>query len=129
MIHFGTGLALDSLQLALEVLVVEPMLMVIGLNHRTAPLGMRERFWIGDNRRYDVLRQLKCAEGIEEVVAVSNWRRTEFWMWANEPPLAANSATQFLTSAYGLKLSEWQHFYRLIDDAALSHVFRVISGL
>jgi glutamyl-tRNA reductase len=129
MFHFGTGLALDSLQLALEVLVVEPMLMVIGLNHRTAPLAMRERFWIGDNRRYDVLRQLKCAEGIEEVVAVSNWRRTEFWMWANEPTLAANSVTQFLTSAYGLKLSEWQHFYRLIDDAALSHVFRVISGL
>lgn len=103
--------------------------MVIGLNHRTAPLAMRERFWIGENRRYDVLRQLKCAEGIEEVVVLSTWRRTEFWMWASEPTLAANSVTQFLTSAYGLRLSEWQHFYRLIDDAALSHVFRVISGL
>jgi glutamyl-tRNA reductase len=105
------------------------MLMVIGLNHRTAPLAMRERFWIGENRRYDVLRQLKCAEGIEEVVVLSTWRRTESWMWASEPTLAANSVTQFLTSAYGLRLSEWQHFYRLIDDAALSHVFRVISGL
>ncbi len=76
-----------------------------------------------------MLRQLKCAEGIEEVVVLSNWRRTEFWMWANEPTLAANSVTQFLTSGYSLKLSEWQHFYRLIDDAALSHIFRVISGL
>ena len=100
--------------------------MVIGLNHRTAPLAMRERFWIGENRRDDVLRQLKCAEGIEEVVVLSTWRRTEFWMWASEPTLAANSVTQFLTSAYGLRLSEWQHFYRLIDDAALSHVFRVL---
>ena len=36
--------------------------MVIGLNHRTAPLPMRERFWIGENRRYEVLRQLKSAE-------------------------------------------------------------------
>ena len=38
--------------------------MVIGLNHRTAPLAMRERFWISENRRYEVLQQLKSAEGI-----------------------------------------------------------------
>jgi glutamyl-tRNA reductase len=45
--------------------------MVIGLNHRTAPLAMRERFWISENRRYEVLQQLKSAEGIEEVVVLS----------------------------------------------------------
>ena len=45
--------------------------MVIGLNHRTAPLAMRERFWISETRRYDVLQQLSSAEGIEEVVVLS----------------------------------------------------------
>src|SRR5579864_9520052 len=103
--------------------------MVIGLNHRTAPLAMRERFWIGENRRYEVLRQLKSAEGIEEVVVLSTWSRNEFLVWASEPTLAANSVLQFLGSQHGLKLSEWQHFYRLIDEAAVTHIFRVAAGL
>lgn len=36
---------------------------------------------------------------------------------------------QFLSSGYGLKLTEWQHFYRLLDSVALTHLFRVDSGL
>lgn len=103
--------------------------MVVGLNHRTAPLAMRERFWIAEGRRYEVLRQLKRAEGVDEVAVVSTACRTEFFLWAGEPTLAANSLLQFLTSAHGLRLSEWEHFYRLLDDAALSHIFRVASGL
>jgi glutamyl-tRNA reductase len=103
--------------------------MVIGLNHRTAPLAMRERFWIGENRRYEVLRQLKSAEGIEEVIVLSTCCRTEFLVWASEPTLAANSILHFLATEHGLKLTEWEHFYRLLDECALTQVFRVTSGL
>ncbi len=35
----------------------------------------------------------------------------------------------FLTQEYQLKLCEWSHFYRLMDDVALTHIFRVTSGL
>lgn len=108
---------------------MEPTLMVIGLNHRTAPLAMRERFWIGENRRYEVLRQLKTAEGIEEIVVLATCCRTEFLVWASEPTLAANSLLQFLGAENGLKLTEWEHFYRLLDECALAHVFQVASGL
>ena len=108
---------------------MEPTLMVIGLNHRTAPLAMRERFWISENRRYEVLQQLKSAEGIEEVVVLSTCCRTEFQVWASEPTLAANSILHFLGSEHGLKLSEWEHFYRLLDESALIHIFRVTCGL
>jgi len=108
---------------------MEPTLMVVGLNYRTAPLAMRERFWISENRRYEVLRQLKTAEGIEEIVVLSTCCRTEFLLWADEPTLAASSLLQFLGSEQGLKLTEWQHFYRLLDDSAMEHIFRTISGL
>ena len=103
--------------------------MVIGLNHRTAPLAMRERFWISENRRYEVLRQLKSAEGIEEIVVLSTCCRTEFLIWASEPTLAANSLLHFLSVEHGLKLSEWEHFYRRLDECALTHCFRVVCGL
>jgi len=72
---------------------------------------------------------LKSAEGIEEVLVLSTCCRTEFVVWANEPTLASNSLLQFLGSEQGLKLTEWQHFYRLLDDAALTHIFRVTAGL
>jgi glutamyl-tRNA reductase len=108
---------------------LEPTLLVIGLNHRTAPVAMRERFWISENRRYEVLRQLKSAEGIEEVVVLSTRCRTEFWLWASDATLAENSLLHFLSLEQGLKLSEWEHFYRLLDESALSHCFRVVCGL
>lgn len=103
--------------------------MVIGLNHHTAPLAMRERFWINETRRYEVLRELKQAEGIEEVAVLCTRCRTEFLVWASEPTQAANSLLQFLSSDRGLKLTEWQHFYRLLGEAALAHVFRVTAGI
>ena len=103
--------------------------MVVGLNHRTAPMATRERFWVNESRRYEVLRRLKSAEGVEEVVVVSTRCRTEFIVWADDPTLAANSLVNYLSAEHGLKLSEWEHFYRRLDDAALVHIFRLACSL
>jgi len=108
---------------------VEPSLMVVGLNYRTAPVAVREHFWIGENRRYEALVHLSRAEGIEEVIVMATCNRTEFWLWANDVTLAANSVMRLLGAEYGLKLCEWKHFYRLLDEAALLHIFRVASSL
>jgi glutamyl-tRNA reductase len=103
--------------------------MVVGLNYRTAPVAVRERFWISENRRCEALVQLSRAEGIEEVIVMATCNRTEFWLWANDVTLTANSVMRLLGSEYGLKLCEWKHFYRLLDEAALLHIFRVASSL
>src|SRR5271169_2691521 len=103
--------------------------MVVGLNYRTAPVAVREHFWIGESRRYEALVQLSRAEGIEEVIVMATCNRTEFWLWANDVTLAANSVMRMLGAEYGLKLCEWKHFYRLLDEAALLHIFRVASRL
>jgi glutamyl-tRNA reductase len=103
--------------------------MVVGLNYRTAPVAVRERFWIAENRRYEALVQLSRAEGIDEVVVMATCNRTEFWLWTNDVTLAANSVMRLLAAEYGLKLCEWKHFYRLLDEAALLHIFRVASSL
>jgi len=108
---------------------MEPTLMVVGLNYRTAPVEVRERFWISEDRRYQALAQLSRAEGIEEVIVLATCNRTEFLFWVNDVTLAANSVMRLLSSEYGLKLCEWTHFYRLLDEAALLHIFRVASSL
>jgi glutamyl-tRNA reductase len=125
---FGTLAAIPGLS-ALESQLLEPTLMVIGLNHRTAPVAVRERFWISENRRSEALSRLVLAEGVEEIIVLATCNRTEFLVWANDPSLAANSVLRFLSAEYGLKLCEWRHFYRLLDDAALIHIFRVASSL
>jgi glutamyl-tRNA reductase len=103
--------------------------MVVGLNYRTAPMAVRERFWVEEGRRYEALARLSRAEGIDEVIILSTCNRTEFFLWANDVTLAANSVMRLLAAEYGLKLCEWKHFYRLLDESALLHIFRVASCL
>ena len=108
---------------------MEPSLVVIGLNFKTSPVAVRERFWMSELRRYEALHQLVRAEGIDEIVVLATCNRTEFILWTSNPGEAADSVLRFLTSEYGLKMTEWSHFYRLLDDVALTHIFRVAASL
>jgi glutamyl-tRNA reductase len=103
--------------------------MVIGVSYRTAPVAVRERFWIAEGRRCEALMQLSRADGIDEVALLATCNRTEFILWTRDASAASGSALNFLTREYGLKLSEWKHFYRKLDEQALEHIFRVTSSL
>jgi glutamyl-tRNA reductase len=103
--------------------------MVIGVNYRTAPVEVRERFWISESRRYEALVRLSRSEAIEEIGVLATCNRTEFILWTRDASAAANSVLHFLTTEYGLRLCEWKHFYRLVGEPALIHIFQVASGL
>jgi glutamyl-tRNA reductase len=107
---------------------VEPTLVVVGLNHRTAAVEIRERFWMSGCRQAQVLSMLSQGEGIDEVIVFSTCNRTEFVVWG-DATLAVNSILRLLTAEYDLKLQEWNCFYRLLDEQALAHAFRVSCGL
>jgi glutamyl-tRNA reductase len=108
---------------------LEPTLAVIGLNFRTSPVAIRERFWINETRRSNALYHLVRSEGIDEVIVLATCNRTEFILWTSDVPSACDSVLRFLAQEYELKLCEWSHFYRLIDDVALAHIFRVASRM
>ncbi len=108
---------------------MEPTLAIIGLNYRTSPLAVREQFWIAEPDRYEALHRLLRSEGIEEVIVLATCNRTEFILWANDVPTAANSVLRFLNQDYKLRLCDWSHFYRLMDDVAITHLFQVAAGL
>ena len=99
------------------VWALEPTLVVIGVNYRSAPVEVRERFWISESRRYEALVRLARSEAIEEIAVLATSNRTEFILWTRDASAAANSVLNFLTAEYGLRLCEWKHFYRLIGDA------------
>jgi len=103
--------------------------MVIGVNRHSAPVEVRERFCILDDRRRDAVEKLARTDGIDEVMLLSTGERTEFILWTRDASAASGSVLNFLTSEYGLKLCEWKHFYRKLDEVALAHVFVAASGL
>ncbi len=108
---------------------MEPTLVVIGISYRTAALAVRERFWMDEHERTKALAELLRSEGVDEVVVFSSCNRTEFYIWTQNAAEGANSVLRFLTRAYNLKLSDWSNFYRLVGEAALTHIFRVAAAL
>lgn len=108
---------------------MESALMIIGVNYRSAPVEVRERFWISESRRYEALVRLARSEAIEEVAVLATGNRTEFILWTRDASAAANSVLGFLTSEFELRLGEWKYFYRLVGEEALLHLFKVTSSL
>jgi len=108
---------------------LESSLILIGLNHRSASVETREKFWFSEDRTYRALETLVGAAGIEEVVLISTCNRTEFVLWANHCAQAVESVRAFLAERSGLLAEEWPHFYRHMGEAAAEHLFRVTSGL
>ena len=86
---------------------MEPTLAVIGLNYRTSPVAVRERFWIGEPGRYEAFDHLLRSEGVDGAIVLATSNRTEFILWAKDVPAAANSVLRLLPHNYQLKLRDW----------------------
>lgn len=108
---------------------MESTLLIVGVNHRSAPVEVRERFLIPANRTHDALAQLAHADAVDEVLVLSTPERTEFVLWTRDASAASASVLNFLTSEYGLTLYEWKYFYRKLDETALAHLFLFTAGL
>jgi glutamyl-tRNA reductase len=107
----------------------QPTLMVVGLNHKSAPVEIRERFWLAESKRFELLQELVKSPGAEEAVLLCTCNRTEFILWVTDVSGAASAIQALLVRTFGLRLEEWKHFYRLLDAEAIEHVFRVTASL
>jgi len=111
-----------------EGYAVDSSLVIVGLSSRTSPQSVRERFWMDEIARSEATARLARSEGISEALVLVTKARTEFIVWANDPSDAANSILYLLAHRFGLKLCEWEHFYRETDQAAIAHVFSLTCG-
>jgi glutamyl-tRNA reductase len=101
-------------------------LYTIGLNHVTAPLEVREQVTFGADVLGDALRDLTGGRRAREAAIVSTCNRTEVYFRGGEPARVA----QWLEGFHGLPGGALRpHLYTLPQDKAVSHAFRVASGL
>lgn len=103
-------------------------LYVLGLNHRTAPVDIRERVAFPNDRQRPALEDLVRATLAAEAVLVSTCNRTELYLRGSEAvPNRAAIWLQSAPNAVGLDLDPY--LYTLKDEGAARHAFRVAAGL
>lgn len=104
-------------------------LFCLGLNHRTAPVEVREKFAVGTPKLGEAASQLAELAEAHEVVVISTCNRTEFYLAATDAKTALTHLETRLTAKAQLDPSVSKHFYRKIKHDAAHHLCRVVSGL
>ena len=103
-------------------------LFVLGLNHQTAPVELRERVSVSESLQGQALAALMQVPGVEQAVLLSTCNRTEIYSHIapeHEPELA-----RWLAEHHGLSPeSLGSYLYQHQDEQAVRHLFRVASGL
>ena len=100
-------------------------LIVLGINHQTAPVGLRERVAFGSDAMPRALAELRAMPAVREVALLSTCNRTELYALADDT---------------GDALAEWlashpdagdlhAYLYRHQDADAVRHLFRVYTPL
>jgi glutamyl-tRNA reductase len=103
---------------------------LVGANHRTAPLDVRERLFVPAGELAVMLEDLKRVPGVSEGLILSTCNRTELVTCLDDPSGVAGALVEFLSERRGLAAPELErHLYRLRDLEAVRHVFRVASSL
>ena len=104
---------------------------MIGLDHTTAPIEVRERLAYSGERTADFFRAWQECYAETEAVLVSTCNRTELYVATTNGALPATSdLVHFLDSSLPERGGEIPPFFRVRDDAdALEHLFSVASSL
>jgi glutamyl-tRNA reductase len=105
-------------------------LLLVGMNHRTAPVEVRERMNIPETRLGAAVADLAHREGILEALILSTCNRVEAAVSAREEVNAELALRQFLADYHQCDLTPYQpHFYWHRQQEVVHHLFRVASSL
>ena len=101
--------------------------LVVGLNHRTAPIEVREKLAVPKAQLSDALKAMNDAFG--GGVLLSTCNRSEIYAQGADPDID-ESVEEFLTDHFSVSITEIERYlysYRASD--CVHHLFRVASGL
>ncbi len=106
------------------------MIVLVGLNHKTAPLSVREKLFAGCQGESNLLGDLRAIDGVLEIMYLSTCNRVELVAAVEDAPQALNALKYFLAGQGGLTNEEAAVcLYGYQDAEAIRHMFRVTSSL
>jgi glutamyl-tRNA reductase len=105
-------------------------IMVVGLNYKSAPVEIRERFALPESDLGAALERLRASGQVNEAVIVSTCNRTEVYTVVESRKVGEAESRQFLSELSGLPVEQFvAHLYELGEQEAVRHLFRVTAGL
>ena len=102
-------------------------LQILGLNHNTAPVEIREQVVFSGDDIVRALASMTALPGVEEAVLLSTCNRTEFYVITDDD--GRDRLRTWLHDDRNLDPSFGETLFTLDDDAAIRHIFRVACGL
>ncbi|MEW9798258.1 glutamyl-tRNA reductase [Alteromonas sp. CYL-A6] len=103
-------------------------LLALGINHKTAPVALREKVAFTPDSLVEALSSLKALDGVAESVIVSTCNRTEIYV--NTEGDGADDLLTWLSSFHQVMNDEiTQNSYVFSQQDAVRHIMRVASGL
>ncbi len=105
-------------------------IIIMGLNHKTADVALRECLGFSRDETEDALKIFKGSDSINELIILSTCNRMEIIMAAINGDAAVEDAKLFLARTKGLDPSEFEKsLYIFRGNDAVRHIFRVASSL
>lgn len=105
-------------------------LVICGVNHKTAPIDIRERFSIAKDRISDALLFLKDVTNARECLILSTCNRTLICLVYPSIPAKENSPYIFFERYFYPVVSNLDNYlFFLENEEAVRHIFRIASGL
>ncbi|MBF0623312.1 MAG: glutamyl-tRNA reductase [Magnetococcales bacterium] len=103
---------------------------VVGLNHRSAPVAMRERLALTEERIPEHLAALLALPEVTEGVLISTCNRVEAYLATPDSQAAAAAVSVWLARHHGLEPEALApHLYHHTETQAIRHGFRVAASL
>lgn len=103
---------------------------VTGVNHRTAPVEVRERLAFDERRLPEAVREVKVLPGIQESVILSTCNRVEIAVTSEDNAECHSAIVEFLSRHREVK-TDWlrPYLYQFDGPEAIRHLFRVAASL
>ena len=102
---------------------------LIGLNHRTAPVDVRERVSVSDQSVPDILEGLRKIGGVDGAAVLSTCNRVEVILSAASEDVTDGVVAWLMEFAAATRGEIEKHLYVLRHEEVVRHLFRVASGL
>lgn len=105
-------------------------ILIIGLNHKTANIEIRERLAFSGQKLRDGLLGLREIPEIKEIALLSTCNRVEIFTCVNSADTAVENIKKFLSDFHNISRDDFEKsLYLYADSDAVRHIFRVSSSL
>ncbi|MDQ6973334.1 MAG: glutamyl-tRNA reductase [Mariprofundaceae bacterium] len=102
----------------------------VGLNHKTAPVELRERLAVPEQEIADILRMKITRPSIREAALLSTCNRVEMTVVTHDPDAAIALVHEWFARKSGMDIEKVSpHLYAYTTDDAVRHLYAVASGL